>query len=207
MKAICFGVMFLAISSSSSSIAFGQADYRLEFYGDEALSSCELAMTTPGIVKVHMLVTGTGNLAFIQFKAPKTACMGSAVWITDAWQQPPMRAYDGNTQGTVGQGVDVIFECHPLPVYIGSIWYSISEPAQSCCRYEPLPGSRHGEITFPGYMTIGLWSHCAEVPHPDLTQAPMSGKGIVINPNETCVCSGPLPTQQSTWGSVKALYR
>ena len=109
MKLIFIASLILAFTSSFAS---AQA-HRLEFYGDEALTSCDLAVTTPGLVKVHMLVTGPGNVGAISFKAPKPACMEDAVWISDNWTQPPMYAYAGNTQATVGHGVDVIFGCQP----------------------------------------------------------------------------------------------
>jgi hypothetical protein len=200
MKIIGLAALLLAIAST---VVSAQVTHRLEFYADEGLLSCELAMTTPGLVKVHMLVTGQGYLGAMSFKAVKPPCMGNAVWIADVWQG--LAGYIGNTQATVHNGVDVVFECGPLPRYIGWIWYSVTEPATPCCMYAPSPGSAGGGITFPGYMEIDVWDKCTE-PH-GLYVERMSGKGIVINANATCACSGPLPVQPTTWGSVKALYR
>jgi hypothetical protein len=202
MRVICVSIAILVMLSSA---ALAQANYRLEFYADEGLSSCELAMTTAGLVKVHMLVTGHGHLAAMSFKAVKPPCMGNAVWIADIWQG--LAAYYGNTQATAGSnGVDVVFECAPLPRYVGWIWFSISEPAAPCCMYGPSPGSWGGRITFPGYMELDIWDTCT--PAPDgLAAVPMSGKGLVVNANATCACNGPVAVQPTTWGSVKALYR
>jgi hypothetical protein len=189
----------LAILALSTPFARAQ-DYRLEFHSDEALSSCELAVSSPGLIKVHMLVTGQGGpLAGLSFRAIKPACMRSAVWIADVWEQTTVRVYYGTTQN----GVDVIPDCPPntppfvaryLPVYLGWIWFSVTEPTDPCCIYEP------AKKPSDPYMYLIMCSDFG-------ADKPMTAGKLVMNPNDTCRCDLPLATQQSTWGGVKALYR
>jgi hypothetical protein len=195
MRTIALAVLLLAVTFST---VFAQ-NYRLEFYADEALTSCDLAVTGPGLVKVHMLITGEGNLWGISFKAVKPPCMQNASWIADVWQQAGLVGNNGNTQATRGEGVDVAFDCVPLPRYIGWIWFSVTGPIPACCAYSPQHGSYSGDVGFPGNMEILLCGPGLPVP--------MGGRGVVINPDATCACNLPLPTKQTTWGAVKDLYR
>ena len=95
MRTIALAVLLLAVSFAT---VFAQ-NYRLEFYGDEALTSCELSYSSPGLVKVHMLVNGQGGpLSAIQFNANKPACMRNAAWIADVWEQTTVRGIYQNTQ-------------------------------------------------------------------------------------------------------------
>jgi len=159
--------MALALVSVGAGTAFGQGPYRLEFYADRALSSCELFLGTPGEVKVHMVITGQGSLAAISFKAPKPACMRSAEWIADSFQN--VYGIAGSTQ--LPGGVDVIFNCAPLPQYIGAILYEVTEPADACCEYEPLPNSN-----YPGSMLILLWPQCPPEYEDETIPFPMRGR-------------------------------
>lgn len=195
MRAICLSI---AILSAVSTTAIAQ-NYRLEFHSDEALTSCELAVTSPGLIKVHMVVTGQGGpLAGVNFKALKPPCMRSAVWFADVWQQPTIRATAGNTQAV--NGVDAILDCNPpppnflryLPVYLGWIWFSVTEPTDPCCVYGPGPT--------PLQTTPTIWM-CT-----DFFAMPMATRALVMNPNNSCRCDGPVATHQTTWGAVKALY-
>lgn len=198
MKTICLAALLVV---SFSSVSLGQANHRLEFYADEALSSCELAMNTPGLVKVHMVMTGPGIFRGISFKAPKPACMTNVIFVADVWHQ--QLAIVGNTQ----TGVDAVFICGPMPRYLGWIWYSVAGSVSTCCPYAPEPGSASGFIAFPGYLHAILVPACTE---PDIyhTQSVLATtKGLVVNPNEMCRCDLPVATQPSTWGAVKALYR
>lgn len=189
----------IAIAFLVSSTAIAQ-NYRLEFHSDEALTSCELAVTSPGLIKVHMLVAGEGGpLAGVTFKAVKPACMRSAVWIADVWEQTTIRSIAGTTQHP--NGVDALLDCPPnippfvsryLPVYLGWIWFSVTEPTDPCCVYEPTkqPGDP--------FMVLIMCN--------DFSGFPMTAGKLVMNANESCRCDMPLATRQTTWGAVKALY-
>jgi hypothetical protein len=198
MRTIALAVLLLAVSFAT---VFAQ-NYRLEFYGDEALTSCELSYSSPGLVKVHMLVNGQGGpLSAIQFNANKPACMRNAAWIADVWEQTTVRGIYQNTQNP--DRVDVILYCssdtppfraHNLPVYLGWIWFSVTGPSDPCCVYQA-----SAPALSPTPNLIMCNQQGIEYP---VTTAP-----LVMNPNETCRCGLPLPTKASTWGSVKALYR
>jgi len=189
-----------------SSLARAQ-NYRLEFHSDEALSSCELSVNTPGLLKVYMLFTGgAGYFGGISFKAPKPACMDNATFLADAWND--LDGAIGNTQGTgPWQGVDVVIHCGPLPRYLGFILYSVTGPASPCCTYAPASGSAGGRTPYGQFMEAILYENCTGPGIQHQTSVPASAKGLVMNPNETCRCDIPLAVLPTTWGSVKALYR
>ncbi|HKW15558.1 MAG TPA: hypothetical protein VJS69_13815 [Candidatus Krumholzibacteria bacterium] len=200
MRPVILALVLLAICSS-----FARAqNYRLELHSDEALSSCELAIPGPGIAKVYMVVTGSpGYFGAVQFKAPKPACMTNSVWVADVWD-PQVNA-GGYTQATGGtNGVDVVVGCLSLPRYLGSIWYNVTGPVSSCCAYAPQPGQRDGPATI---INAVIWSDCPLKPTSTIFEGAIQGKGLMINADQSCRCDIPLPVQESTWGSVKALYR
>jgi len=198
MRTIGVAVLLLVVTSLPA-----LAQYELQFYADEAATSCELSVPAPGLVKVHMLVTGQGLVGGVAFKAVKPPCMENATWISDIWQG--MYAYSGNTQATVGlnNGVDVVLNCGPLPRYIGWIWFSVTGPIPSCCTYAPQPGSNSPGNAYP--MEIVLLDDCT--PAAQTHEAPMTGRGLVINADASCACNLPVATRPSTWGAVKGLYR
>jgi hypothetical protein len=146
-----------------------------------------------------MVVTGQGGpVVGVSFKAPKPACMGSAVWIADVWQQPIVLSYYGNTQHK--DGVETSIDCVPtppiqapyLPLYLGWIWYSVAAPASNCCAYAP-----EGILGDP----TPVLRMCE-----DFVNRPVQARGLVVNPDATCRCDIPVGTKQTTWGAVKALY-
>jgi hypothetical protein len=200
--------MILVLTASS-----GFADNReVAFYADEGLSSCELQMSTPGLVKVHMLVTGQGNAGAVQFKAPKPACMNDATWVADVWSTEVL-AWVGNTQGA---GVDVVFECGPLPRYLGYIWFGVTNPAEACCEYAPQPGGG-ATVVFPGHLAMVVFKSCEYLEK--VREVRANAKGLIVNADDTCRCNSRpdgapqasqsllTTTRQTTWGAVKALYR
>jgi hypothetical protein len=127
--------------------------------------------------------------------------MRSAVWIADIWDPSAVRGYYGNTQATnENRGADVVVDCAPpnnqyhyLPVYIGWIWYSMTESTDPCCDYKAGPA--------------GLDASAEIMMCTDYFLRPMDSSHVVMNPNATCRCDLPVTTQPTTWGSVKALYR
>jgi hypothetical protein len=196
MKVITLGVLLIGLSFST---AFAQ-NYRLEFHSDEALASCELAVNSPGFIKVYVVVTGQGGpLGGVSFLAPRPPCMRSAVWLADAWQIPPVRSYYHNTQSP--DHCDLIIDCALappatptyLPVYLGLILFYVTEPVDPCCMYGP---------TAPIYHADPFLIMCT-----DFGDRAMTPRPVVMNPTASCRCDLPLPARESTWGSVKALYR
>lgn len=181
------------------------ANYKLEFHSDQALSSCELAITSPGFVKVYMVLTGSpGFFGGVEFKAPMPVCMTNSVWLGDIWDTRINGA--GNTQATGGAyGVTAfVGTCEPLPRYLGYIWYNVTGPVSSCCPYAPQPGKFDGPAT---YINAVIWTTCTISGFGGGSEGPIQGSGIVVNADQSCRCDLPLATQESTWGSVKALYR
>lgn len=200
MRATCLAALFVALFVSAAS-ASGQ--FFVAFYADRNGTSCDIAANNPGFLEVHVVLEGSGLATGTGFRALKPPCMRSAVWIADAWNPE-----GGVATGTLGNtqhpdGVGVFFVCHSLPVYLGRIMYIVTEPTDPCCRYEPTPFLGEGP---PYNIKMFLMSEC-NVPNFDLFSEAAQPKGVVMNPNASCMCDLPLPVHDTTWGAVKALYR
>jgi hypothetical protein len=67
----------------------------------------------------------------------------------------------------------------------------------SCCSYPALKADDlHPE--FPGPIAADCDEGLVGVD---------AGYGGIINADDTCPCSFPVPTEETTWGRVKSLYR
>ena len=111
-------------------------------------------------------------------------------------------------------GFNMIFtgEIQHQPTSIGSVMTGISIGYGGCFAGPIL------RVTM-NYLGQGLSAPCSYlqvVPHPmnqsgaiemvdcGFVKRPATGGRLIVNPNATCQCS--VPTQETTWGKVKALY-
>ena len=105
-------------------------------------------------------------------------------------------------------------ESHALPLVIGTFVTGISISYQTCL----LPPTYLGFASFFG-STIPTCTSIGIVPDPtgivdeivvvDCQKGGYyaTGRGGVVNPDPSCMCSPPVPVEQTSWGQIKALYR
>jgi len=92
-------------------------------------------------------------------------------------------------------GVEVYYEaCLSGPTYLGFAQFFVSTSAPPCSPIGIVgtPATQSGEIEV--IDCTNTW------------QVAAGGQGVV-NPDQTCMCSPPVPVEQTTWSQVKALYR
>jgi hypothetical protein len=186
-------VLLLAIAALMllTSVANSQSGGRVELYPDAQMSSCSLVDNGPDVVEVHIFHTNIREATAIQFAAPVPACWVGAVWLGDVIV---VGLPTGDTQNEFF-GISIGYmTCLQLPVYIGYMNFFTAGVAQTCCIYTAVgaTGAPSGQI---------------EVIDCDLHKLYAVGGELVINPDQTCPCTFPIPVSNNTWGAVKALYR
>jgi hypothetical protein len=119
--------------------------------------------------------------------AAPPACF-EGIWLSDTWV---WQSTNGNSQS----GVTVIYAlCFgaPIQIHVLTINYFGYGTTPPCCVYRPTahPHAPSGQIEVYDcdYNLLFGTAGCA-----------------VINPDASCPCWA-TPTEQSTWGKVKALY-
>lgn len=164
----------------SATMAFAQ-NGSIGIFADNLGQSCTLQDT--GTATYYFLHVNAIGATASQWAAPKPACL-TGVRLADL---PVFAINLGNTEAgvTVGYGI-----CKVGTFHIMSVLYSVTS-VTDCCYFPviPDPNLPSGKIEIPDCLF-------------NLTYG-TSGKGIV-NANQTCVCD--VPTEDTTWGQVKALY-
>jgi hypothetical protein len=112
-------------------------------------------------------------------------CLVGGIWLSDT-AQFPVTIGSSQTGVAVGYGA-----CLGSPIAVLAINYFGNGLTGGCCPYPVLPDPNvpSGQIEVVD---------CAD----NLITA--TGFTSVINPDPTCDCD--VPTQDSTWGGIKALY-
>jgi hypothetical protein len=171
----------------------------LRFYSDPAGTSCDLAYDEPGIVTVHVIHTGPAPSAAVQFSAIVPECWTGATWLNDEVDPPFLML--GNTQDPFS-GLSIATNgCKQLPLYVGRINVFVADASAHCCPYEP------GPIEVAEQEGTLQYVDCTLPDFEDWVIRPMAPVGLVVNPDDACKCTNPVPTHETTWGKIKSLYR
>ncbi len=182
-------VLISVVLLFAGSVAFAQGG-ALGIYSDQVGSSCYLSgqLFVPVTYwVVHQLTPGATAVAF---SAPQPACMMGAIFLGDIMMQP---VQIGNSQIGVAVGYA---GCFTSPITVLGIQYLPVAPIPPCCPYpvlpDPMAPSGTIEVTDCGFNLI--------------TGVPGGTSMVEGNPND-CICDGVIGVEESTWGSIKALYR
>jgi len=163
-----------------ATVAFAQ-NGSIGIFADNAGASCSLPAT--GLVTYYFVHVNAIGATGSQWAAPKPACL-TGTRITDI---AVFAVVLGNTEVgiTVGYGL-----CKVGTFHIESVLYNATS-ATDCCYFSviPDPNLTSGKIEIPDCLF-------------NLTYG-TGGQGI-LNSNPTCNCN--VPTEDTTWGQVKALY-
>lgn len=168
-----------------ASLAFAQAG-SIGIYSDETGTSCNLT-AIPGLAFYYFLHVNTTGARVSEWAAPVPACFAATYlgyYAEDGW----------TVLGNPETGVSIAYagDCFTGTFVILKALYSVTGSAPTCCHWTVGPNVRLGRSQIEG-------SDC------DFHLIyPAAGKGI-INATPTCPC-GAVPTEQTTWGGVKALY-
>jgi hypothetical protein len=179
-------VVFLAVSALMvASLAFAQAG-SIGIFGDPAGTNCNLLDNSgPGLKQYYVVHVNTPGATASEYQAKMPTCMVGATYLSDT-NLFPVTLGNSQTGVSVGYGT-----CRTAPINTQIISVFVSGLSTPCCRWyvTPNPNTVSGKIE-------GV--DCAFE-----STYPTGGTGIV-NPNSTCQCN--VPTEETTWGQVKALY-
>jgi hypothetical protein len=186
-------IRLLVVLVTVSLFAFGSAQAQgsagiLSVYADPYGTECNIYDFVPGILQVYVVYNYHPGTLMVQFSAPKPDCFGTAIWLQDL---PSYPIIDGNSQ----TGVWVAWPaCQPAPALVMTIEFFVQGLTGPCCRYPVLPDPRLPSGKIEAF-------DCGQnIVYPE------GGRGI-INPNATCLCTFPVPVEETTWGQIKALYQ
>ncbi|NIM20308.1 MAG: hypothetical protein GTO51_08770 [Candidatus Latescibacteria bacterium] len=187
MKKLLFVFLILLLSTNDVPAQGG----KIAVYADPAGAECDMIAPGLGLIIFYVVYTGTPEVQTIAFSAPMPACMSTAVWLEDYYDAtyilPPGNSQDGIVLSH--------FSCEPAPTTVMSITYFASFPLPSCCYYTVLA---HPE--FPS----GL------IEASDCDGNTFFPTGLMSTINGNASCPRPIlitvPTRETTWGKVKALF-
>jgi hypothetical protein len=163
-------------------LAYGDT---IGLYADNLGTSCNIGESYP-LTYVYVVHVSPGGATASEFMAPKPACWTGAMWMQDI----EIYGMPGNSQTgkSIGYG-----SCVTGTIHILTIVYFAQGTAEPCCVYPvlPAPWSPGGEV---------LIADC------DLNPVTAIGLASTVNGDSTCPCGYPVSVDETTWGSVKALY-
>ena len=165
-----------------ATMAFAQ-NGSIGIFADNQGTNCNLPFAA-GIQNYYFVHVNAVGASGSQWAAPAPTCL-SAVRLADL---AVFAVNLGNTTAgiTIGYGI-----CKVGTFHIMTALYQVLAPASACCRWSVVadPSLSSGKIEIPDCLF-------------NLTYG-TGGQGI-LNSNPTCNCN--VPTEDTTWGQVKALY-
>ena len=169
----------------TASLAFAQGG-SLGVFSDNMGTSCNLTDTPGGTLKQYFVVhVAHAGMTGAQFRAKMPTCMTGATYLSDT---NVFSVVIGNTQTGYAAGYGA---CRPAPVHVVTINVFVGGTTPACCYWivDGDPAVPSGEIEVSDCTFTTLFA--------------TGGVGI-INPTTGCNCD--VPSEETTWGSVKALY-
>ena len=188
MKKFVLTVIALTFAASPALAQYGD----ISGYADQAGTSCNIADVGAGIRDIFVVIKhNTGGVKVAKFAVTQTSTMA---YISET-------AAPGTLViGTSAAGVEVAFiECQPFDAFVMKLTYFGSGSSAPCSYFNVVP---HAGSQVPGETII---VDCA-LPFGEIHAIPR-GQAI-INPGPPpaqCDCNVAAP--ETTWGSIKALYR
>lgn len=173
---LSFALMLVA------SLAFAQAG-SIGIFADPAGASCNL-VDVNGLGLYYIVHVYTGGATGSEWVATKPACH-TGMWLSD---QNQFSVVLGTTQAgySVGYG-----SCKIGTVHICTMQFFNSGTTGNCCLWKVLPHPANANGRIEG-------SDC------NFDLITPTGGAAYVNSNAGCNCN--VPTQDTTWGGVKALF-
>jgi hypothetical protein len=193
MKKALAGVLAVTLAGCMAGAAVAQVPY-VQVYFDDALNETQSpCMNQPGgsgpPVALHVVyVNWNMNMAEVEFSI---AYPPALIWIADQLTDPDTQASLGSSPGGVAIATA---NCCPFNGFApAEVLRPIVLWGNCDCNQGPQP------LVVGGYTPFGETQPTA-VRKEDFEQ--FHGIGMT-----SLICPGPIATEQSTWGQVKALYR
>jgi len=186
MKTVLLLVLSVAVVMSASA-SFAQGVDAIMLYSDNiTFADCNLVDGAPGILNVYAVHAFVVGATAAQFAITESHTMAYVAWTA-------------NHQVAVGNdpriGVAVTYDlgCEAGPILVGWIAYFAagSSPVCSNITVVPDPIAASGRIEGVDCFFVSTFPNASV---------------LTINGDVTCTCGEQTPTEETSWGRVKALY-
>jgi len=173
-----------------ASMAFSQTPGHLGLYSDANLSNCGVLEVYPGIYQVFVIHTLGTYVSALAFSVPVPGC-ASVSWLSDSSDFPSKIGFSPS-------GVEVFYgSCREHAAFVVLRILYAGSPSQNCCPLMIQGSTMPTDPPYPAALMCPWW---VEDPYLEvLTVSP-----AYFNANATCGCT--VPSRETTWGQVKALY-
>jgi hypothetical protein len=169
-----------------ASMVFAQAG-SIGIFSDQTGTSCNLT-ATPGLVYYYFLHVNTTGAKAAAWSAPVPTCF-PAVFLGYLTEDPFYFCI-----GDPETGITVAYHgCKTGTFLIMKALYNVLGAATDCCRWSIGPDPHVPSGTIEGADCSGNMIH-------------PSGGYAILNATAACNCDIYVPTENTTWGQVKALY-
>jgi hypothetical protein len=197
MRRIILGsLIMIAITSG---LAMAQLVGEIEIYADAGGTQCIVQDPGDGVIQVHIYLASVVPIRAIQFAAPKPDCWTNVVYLGEQINSHAPEI--GNTQNVTTGGLTMGFDCvnGSPPYYIGYMSFLSQGTPPVCCRY-PIVKAADLHPEFGGPIAVP----CSEA-----ILVGLDSGAAWINSDGSCNCDdgSPVPTEHTTWGKVKSLYK
>jgi hypothetical protein len=201
MRPTCYFVLAALLFALSVP---ARAQYQIKLAADSNAQGCAITPNQVGVISVYAFLWGNGasSVETVNFAAYQPPCLANSVWLGDNVPGFPATAsVAGSTQTEIGL-VITYADCQTLPygpngLMLAEISFYVPGNADpSCCPFLVTHATYHTNYDAPGAAI-----DCAD----NLYE--LDGSHVIVNPDASCPCQGPLPVEPTTWGKVKSLYR
>ena len=160
-----------------------RAAWRIALYADSNFTVCETSDSV-AILKVYaVLVDNQGSMG-VSFKIHGPTGEAPPQWVSDNFGD---NIHHGNTQ----DGVVILYPCTEGQKLLATITYIGRGGSFPCSYFEVKPA----HIGMIGGIDCFFY------------QESVGQHYLYINPDGSCHCNAPVPSQASSWGRIKSLYR
>lgn len=152
-------------------------------FANGSATECGVDVTPSFILTVHLVhVNASVPVCGAIFRVVEPGCFGGTFL---SIQGPFPETFMGTG---AGGWIANYFGCGQTPIYFGTITYFTGPGASACCYFTLQPDLIYGLVTWDAsFQTL-----------------PATGGTLILNPNSSCMCD--VPSNETTWGRVKALY-
>jgi hypothetical protein len=162
----------------------------ITIFADPGGADCALYDTLPNtLIQAFVFHVLTPGAFAAEFSVPIPSCAVGLTWLNDT-HVFPVTLNDSPTGVGIGYGV-----CYAGPIHILTINYLGMGTSLNCCPLRVEPPWWGNPPDPPGVNTTDC-NH---------NLVPANAGEAIINPDHTCPCSS-VPTRDTTWGKVKALF-
>ena len=157
-------------------------------YADIGGTNCNIELQ-PNLTYIHVIHVTDGAMG-CKFMAPRPECLTGAIFVCDQVVVPPPACGCGDSQ--TGMTFEYGF-CRSGAIEIMRMVYRRGLDMDPCCAYPllPYPDSPGGQL---------LVTDC------ESNEVPAIGLVATVQGDSSCPCGYPVPVEETTWGSVKALF-